>query len=105
MKKILIVLSTLTLSVWATAQGRFPIGNQAPQDYTLQELYALPQPDYTYHKGDTVVIIKSCSQYLTGEKPSDWTYNVRHVIGQVGGKRFPQGKAERRRKQARMRQV
>lgn len=90
MKKILFVLSALTLSIWAQAQTTFPIGNQAPQDYTLQELYVKPDMS-NFHKGDTIVIDKNCTVYLTGEKPSPWVYNVRHVIGQVGGKRFPNG--------------
>lgn len=90
MKKILFVLSALTLSIWGQAQTTFPIGNQAPQDYTLQELYVKPDIS-NFHKGDTVVIDKNCTVYLTGEKPSPWVYNVRHVIGQVGGKRFPNG--------------
>lgn len=90
MKKILFVLSALTLSIWAQAQTTFPIGNQAPQDFTLQELYVKPDLS-NFHKGDTVVIDKNCTVYLTGEKPSPWVYNVRHIIGQVGGKRFPNG--------------
>lgn len=90
MKKILFVLSALTLSIWVQAQTTFPIGNQAPQDYTLQELYVKPDLS-NFHKGDTVVIDKNCTRYLTGEKPSPWVYNVRHIVGQVGGKRFPNG--------------
>ena len=44
-----------------------------------------------FHAGDTIVIKKDHERYLTGEKMSNWVYNVEHTIQQVGGKRFPNG--------------
>lgn len=42
-------------------------------------------------KGDSVMIKRECTEYLTGEKPSAWVYNKVHTIGQIGTKRFPEG--------------
>lgn len=41
--------------------------------------------------GDTVIINREHTTYLTGEKLSSWVYDYRHIIRQVGGVRFPQG--------------
>lgn len=46
---------------------------------------------YTLQVGDTITIKPGTKAYLTGEKPSKWVYNYRHVIQQVGGIRFPDG--------------
>ncbi len=45
----------------------------------------------TWQVGDTITIKPETKAYLTGEKPSKWVYNYRHVIQQVGGIRFPEG--------------
>lgn len=44
-----------------------------------------------FQVGDTIVFKRNGQRYLTGEKPSAWVYDYRHVIQQVGGIRFPQG--------------
>lgn len=46
---------------------------------------------HTLQVGDTITIKPGTKAYLTGEKPSKWVYNYRHVIQQVGGIRFPEG--------------
>ncbi len=79
------------MSMWATAQDTIVIGNKAKQDMSLQKNSTKPINSGTVLIGDTVVINKACVRYLTGEKPSEWVYNVRHVIGQIGSERFPEG--------------
>ena len=44
-----------------------------------------------YHEGDVIVIKRDHERYLTGEKMSNWVYNVEHTIQQVGSKRWPNG--------------
>ena len=46
---------------------------------------------YRLQPGDTIIIAKEMVRYLTGEESSEWVYYVRHVIAQVGGKRYPDG--------------
>ncbi|MBQ7531405.1 MAG: hypothetical protein IJT12_06825 [Paludibacteraceae bacterium] len=67
------------------------IGYKAAPDETLQTLAHIAAEDYVFQPGDTVVINKSQTKYLTGENISHWVYYVRHRIAQVGGKRFPNG--------------
>lgn len=67
------------------------VGNVAERDESLQSAGQVTSSDYQYAVGDTVIISKSQDTYLSGEKISDWVYYVRHVIQQVGGKRFPDG--------------
>ena len=67
------------------------VGNHAKRDKNLQEQAVDPGKGYTFQSGDTIIISKDVKQYLTGEEPSEWVYYVRHIVGQVGGKRFPQG--------------
>ncbi len=47
--------------------------------------------DFKWMVGDTIVVKKTTTRYLTGERPSKWVYLVEHAIQQVGGKRFPNG--------------
>lgn len=42
-------------------------------------------------KGDSVMIKRECTKYLTGEQPSVWVYDKVHTVGQIGTKRFPEG--------------
>ena len=42
-------------------------------------------------KGDSVMIKRECTKYLTGEQPSVWVYDKMHTVGQIGTKRFPEG--------------
>ena len=42
-------------------------------------------------KGDSVMIKRDCTKYLTGEQPSAWVYDKVHMVGQLGTKRFPEG--------------
>ena len=46
---------------------------------------------YRLQKGDTIIIAKEMKHYLSGEEPSEWVYYVRHVVAQVGGKKYPDG--------------
>lgn len=52
-------------------------------------LFAATAADYSV--GDTVIIKKETTKYLTGETPSKWVYFVEHTIQQIGTKRFPEG--------------
>ncbi len=41
--------------------------------------------------GDSVMIKRECTKYLTGETPSVWVWDKVHVVRQLGTKRFPDG--------------
>ena len=89
-KTLLIVALSIIASSYCFADDVLT-GYAAKRDETLQEKAYSPSADYAFKVGDTIVISKSMTKYLTGEKPSEWVYFVRHTIQQVGGKRFPQG--------------
>ena len=89
MKKNLILLFALLTSSYCLADD-IQLGVQAPRDYQLQEKGERVS-NYQFQKGDTIIISKATTQYLTGEKPSTFVYYVRHRIQQVGGRRFPDG--------------
>lgn len=74
-----------------TTYGQQPVGIKAPQDPTLQDRIQPTPAGYVFQAGDTIVISKNQTVYLTGEEPSPWVYNVRHTIYSIGGKRFPNG--------------
>lgn len=84
---ICFALFSLTTMIWAEEL----LGNKAKPDPTLQEQAIVPDAGYSFQVGDTIIINKAYERYLTGEKMSTWVYYVRHMIGQVGGKRFPNG--------------
>ena len=52
---------------------------------------AAPAYQWNVALGDSVMIKRECVKYLTGETPSTWVYNVKHTVGQLGTKRFPEG--------------
>ena len=91
MKKYLVLfIALITLSPIAKADGEL-VGYLAERDEALQEKAVSPDANYLFRQGDTIVIKKSEKFYLTGEEMSEWVYYVRHVVLQVGGKRFPNG--------------
>lgn len=47
--------------------------------------------DFKWAVGDTVVIKRGNTHYLTGERMSSWVYYVSFPIRQIGTKRFPDG--------------
>ncbi len=89
MKKTMLIISALLLTSICWAQET--VGNHAKPNKQLQESGVKPGDGYTFAKGDTIVISKSCTKYLTGETPSTWVYYVKHIVEQQGGKRFPNG--------------
>ena len=92
MKKTMFIIVMLILaSSYSFADDNIKVGNVATPDKTLQENAMDPGDGYMFNVGDTIVISKKTEHYLTGEEPSKWVYYVRHIIGQVGGKRFPNG--------------
>ena len=92
MKKSMFIIAALILaSSYVVADDNVKVGNQAKPDKTLQENAIDPGEGYAFHEGDTIVISKKMTHYLTGEEPSTWVYYVRHIIQQIGGKRFPNG--------------
>lgn len=103
MKKYILTLILLLVSwivstpVFAVSEAEaadeehIEIGNKAERDETLQEIGHIAPEDYRFKVGDTIIISKDVTTYLTGEQISNWVYYVRHRIGQVGGKRFPEG--------------
>ncbi|MBR0309630.1 MAG: hypothetical protein IJQ97_01975 [Paludibacteraceae bacterium] len=87
----LLLLAGVQLTHAASESDTILVGNHAKQDVTLQELGQIAPGDYSFKTGDTIVINKAQTKYLTGEHISTWAYYVRHTIQQVGGKRFPNG--------------
>ncbi len=47
--------------------------------------------DYRFQVGDTVVINRAQTTYMSGETISEWVYYVLHVVQQVGSRRYPDG--------------
>lgn len=89
MRKLLMTI--LLILPLACAFAGQPVGNKMKQDPQMQEKAIDPGPDFPFAVGDTIVITKSQTHYLTGEKISAWVYNVMHTIKQMGSKRFPNG--------------
>ncbi|MCR4664826.1 MAG: hypothetical protein K5660_05625 [Paludibacteraceae bacterium] len=90
MKKTLFIIASLLLTAYCVADD-VVVGNHAKRDKDLQSQAVDPGNGYSFKEGDTIIISKDVKQYLTGEEPSEWVYYVRHIVGQVGGKRFPDG--------------
>ena len=67
------------------------VGNQAERDENISQHRVAVGEGYRLQPGDTIIIAKEMVRYLTGEEPSEWVYYVRHVIAQVGGKKYPDG--------------
>ena len=91
MKKVFSILSMLTLTLWATAQDTQPLGNNAEPNPAIQEEFKNAPAGYVFHEGDTIALDRNCTQFLTGEKPATWVFDVPHLIAQVGSQRFPNG--------------
>lgn len=90
MKKTLFIIASLLVTAYCVADD-VVVGNHAKRDKNLQEQAVDPGKGYQFQSGDTIIISKDVKHYLTGEEPSEWVYYVRHIVGQVGGKRFPEG--------------
>ena len=90
MKKTLFIIASLLMTAYCVADD-VVVGNHAKRDKSLQEQAVDPGKGYQFQSGDTIIISKDVKHYLTGEEPSEWVYYVRHIVGQVGGKRFPEG--------------
>ena len=91
MKKTLFIVALSIIASSYCFADDVLTGYAAKRDENLQQKAYSPSADYAFKAGDTIVISKSMTKYLTGETPSEWVYFVRHTIQQVGGKRFPQG--------------
>lgn len=91
MKTAKYILTIVLLAVCGMSTYADEVGNMAERQDNLQDQRVRPADGYTFHRGDTIIISKDVEHYLTGEKPSEWVYYVRHIIEQVGGKRFPDG--------------
>lgn len=90
MKKI-IILSVVLLSTMMMYAEDVIVGYQAKRDTSLQSIAVAAGENYKFCPGDTVVISKNMERYLTGERPSTWVPYVRHIVQQIGSKRFPEG--------------
>ena len=66
------------------------VGYQAERDENIDAQRRAVE-GYRLQKGDTIIIAKEMKHYLSGEEPSEWVYYVRHVVAQVGGKKYPDG--------------
>ena len=93
MKKTLVTYLLLLVGVMAVTADdeKVIIGHTAERDLTLQEQGHIAAEDYHFQVGDTIIINKQQTNWLTGERIHDWAYYVRHTIQQIGGKRFPDG--------------
>ncbi len=68
------------------------IAASATSTIVAQEAADTTQVRHTkFVKGDTIILKRECTRYLTGEKPSRWVYHQTHTILKVGGHRFPDG--------------
>lgn len=85
---IIFFLTALSSALYAED---VPVGNKMKPDPELQEKAVEPEDNFQFVEGDTIIISKRQQHYLTGERIARWVYYVRHVIQQVGGKRFPHG--------------
>lgn len=91
---ILLSVSWITVSAFAATAPEAPttyVGNHAEPDSTLQARATIPAPGHRFRVGDTIVISKQQTHYLTGEHIDAWVYDVRHRIKRVGSRRFPRG--------------
>lgn len=91
---ILLSVSWITVTAFAATAPEAPttyVGNHAEPDSTLQARAIIPAPDHRFRVGDTIVISKQQTHYLTGEHIDAWVYDVRHRIKRVGSRRFPRG--------------
>lgn len=89
---ILLSLSWIALSAFAATEAQVTyVGNHAEPDSTLQALAETPAAKHRFRVGDTIVISRQQTHYLTGEHIDSWVYDVRHRIKRVGSRRFPKG--------------
>lgn len=91
MKTAKYILTIVLLAVVCMGTKAENVGNTAERQDNLQAEGIRPAEGYTFHRGDTIIVSKDVEHYLTGEKPSEWVYYVRHIIEQVGSNRFPNG--------------
>ena len=91
MKKTLFIVALSVIASSYCFADDVLTGYAAKRDDNLQQKAYSPSAGYAFNVGDTIVISKDVTKYLTGEKPSEWVYFVRHTIQKIGGKRFPQG--------------
>ena len=75
-KSILIAATLICASVVSSASAQ-----QAAQPTHKHE--------FSVAKGDSVMIKRECSKYLTGETPSTWVWDKVHTVYQLGTKRHP----------------
>lgn len=91
MKRLFISILALALPVtFALAEGHV-VGAQQKPDPELQEKAVDPGNNFQFMVGDTVVISKSQTHYLSQKPISGWVYNVEHTILQIGTKKYPDG--------------
>ena len=74
---------------WAEADADI-VGNRAERDENIEQRRRAVE-GYRLQPGDTIIIAKGMTRYLSGQEPSEWVYYVRHVVAQVGGKKYPDG--------------
>ena len=77
MKSILIATTLLCASLVSTLSA--------------QEAKPAQKPQFNVAVGDSVMIKRETTRYLTGERPSTWVWDKVHVVRQLGTKRFPEG--------------
>ena len=66
------------------------VGNKAQRDPNIDS-HRVEAEGYKLQPGDTIIISRDLKHYLTGEKPSEWVYFVRHTVKKVGSKTYPDG--------------
>ena len=87
---VLLCLFLMAFSFASQAEEAL-VGNKMRPDSALQDKGVEPDNGFVFSEGDTIIISKQHTHYLTGERIARWVYYVRHIVQQVGGKRFPDG--------------
>lgn len=89
--KFTLVLFSLLLSCLNVFGQEVLVGNKMTRDDHMQEKGIEVESTFSYVPGDTIIISKQQTHYLTGERIDSWVWYVCHIVQQVGGKRFPDG--------------
>lgn len=90
-RRIILILVCFVFPLMSLFAAEVPTGNKMKPDTAIQRKGVDTEKEFAFVPGDTIIVSKSQTNYLTGERIAKWVYYVRHVVQQVGGKRFPDG--------------
>ena len=67
------------------------IAATAVSSISAQQAAPAQNHEFNVAVGDSVMIKRECTKYLTGETPSTWVWDKVHTVRQLGSKRFSDG--------------